>query len=43
MYPTLKTWIRNPTPVMIIIITIDSWSSWIAAAMFKSPVVIQDQ
>jgi hypothetical protein len=37
----LKTWIRLPTPVITSTITIDSWSSWNAASMERSPVAIQ--
>jgi hypothetical protein len=34
---------RKPTPVTIIIMIIESWSSWIAASTAKVPVAIQVQ
>ncbi len=43
MYPTLKTWMRNPTPVTTSIMIMESWSSWRAASTRKAPVSIHVQ
>ena len=43
MYPTLKMWISMPTPVTTSVIIIDSWSSWNAASILRSPTGIHEK
>src|SRR5438552_4467381 len=43
MYPTLKTWIRAPTPVTTSSITDERWSTWNARSTCSGPTGIHCQ